>query len=117
MVGSERCLIDPFPEQVGYKSPNRQALVTLVSHDHFDHSYTAAVNGRTQVIKGTAHHQVGPFQIRGVLCDHDNSAGQQFGQVVVFVVEVESLRFAHLSDLGRPLSKNEVEEIGPVDVL
>ena len=105
-----KLLIDPYDEQVGYKMPNRGAQLTLVSHEHFDHNCVRAVSGRTQVIRGTAPHDIQGIKIRGVLAEH----GGGHGIVTVFCWEWNGTRFCHLSDVG-PLP--DKKEIGPVDVL
>jgi L-ascorbate metabolism protein UlaG (beta-lactamase superfamily) len=39
------------------------------------------------------------------------------GRNAVFIVEMDGLRIVHLGDLGHLLTKEQIEKIGPVDVL
>jgi L-ascorbate metabolism protein UlaG (beta-lactamase superfamily) len=39
------------------------------------------------------------------------------GKNAVFIVEVDGLRIVHLGDLGHLLTREQIKEIGPVDVL
>ena len=113
----QRCIIDPYDDTVGYKIPQKPAVVCLVSHDHHDHNNTGAVLGRCQVLRGTSSQHIGPFHIRGVLSDHDEHGGQVQGRIVLFRVEVEGVVFAHLADLNRCLNAEEIAELGKVDIL
>ena len=38
-------------------------------------------------------------------------------EVVVFVFEVEGVRFAHLGDLGHPLNEEHLRKMGAVDIM
>ncbi|CAN0491651.1 unnamed protein product, partial [Phaeothamnion confervicola] len=51
------------------------------------------------------------------MADHDAEGGSRLGKVTIFVVELEGLRLVHLSDLGALLNKEQIDEIGRVDVL
>jgi len=115
--GSTKIVLDPYGPEVGYKMPQRAAAITTVSHDHFDHNHTAAVLGRTTVVRGGAPRQEGTVKIRGVLADHDSQGGSRLGKVTLFCLELEGLRVVHLSDLGHLLNAEQIAEIGKVDVL
>src|SRR5947207_14950640 len=56
-------------------------------------------------------------RIRTVGVYHDSTQGMERGKCAVFILEMDGLRFVHLSDLGHPLSAEQVKKIGPVDVL
>jgi L-ascorbate metabolism protein UlaG (beta-lactamase superfamily) len=107
-------IFDPYGPEVGYKLPYRRAEYTLVSHDHFDHNHTAAVEGKSSIVRGGAPRQEEHVSIRGVLASH---GGEHAEAVTLFVVELGGLTFVHLSDLGEPLDAATAAEIGPVDVL
>jgi L-ascorbate metabolism protein UlaG (beta-lactamase superfamily) len=57
------------------------------------------------------------IKIRTVGTYHDTMQGMESGKNAVFIVEIFGLRFVHLGDLGHVLTKEQVEKIGPVDVL
>lgn len=111
----KRVIVDPYGPEVGYKLPERQADVTLISHDHFDHNHLGAVLGRTQVVRFPRSAEGIVF--RAPLLDHDREGGALLGKVRAFCWEMDGLKLCHLSDLGRPLTRQEREEIGPLDVL
>ena len=115
--GATKIVIDPYSPEVGYKMPTRGATATLVSHEHFDHNHVGAIVGRTAVVRGAARREEGGVKIRGVLADHDDQGGACRGKVTLFCLEIEGLRVVHLSDLGQLLQSDQLQEIGPADVL
>ncbi len=115
--GGIRLVIDPYHPSVGYQEPLRPADYTLVSHDHFDHNHVGAVTGPTTVVRGAAPRKLGLVECRGLVLDHDREEGRRLGKVVAFRLEAEGLTVAHLSDLGRGLTDEEVSWLGSVDVL
>lgn len=116
-AAGKRVLVDPYEERTGYAPPRREASVTLVSHDHFDHNNVSAVSGRTTVVRGAAAREVDSVPVKGVLVDHDRQGGSRLGLVTCFCWELGGLKICHLSDLGRPLTEVERREIGEVDLL
>lgn len=116
-AGHTRVLVDPYEARTGYALPQREASLTLISHDHFDHNYLPAVSGRTTVVRGAAAREVESVPVRGILSDHDREGGSRLGKVTCFCWELGGLRICHLSDLGRPLTAEEKESIGQVDLL
>lgn len=109
----QKVLFDPYSPDVGYKLPPRGADYVLVSHEHFDHNHVAGVPGRCTVVRGCASRQLGELKVHGVLGGH----GCTGGTVTIFCVSYPGVNLCHLSDLGEPLSAEQVKEIGPVDVL
>jgi L-ascorbate metabolism protein UlaG (beta-lactamase superfamily) len=93
--------------------------VLLVSHEHPDHNGVGAIEGTPHLVRslaGTFKTPAGP--IVGVAGEHDDVAGTSRGHVVMFVLELDGVRLAHLSDLGQPaLRPEQVEAIGKPDVL
>jgi L-ascorbate metabolism protein UlaG (beta-lactamase superfamily) len=117
-----RIITDPFEAgsydgAVGYAPISDRADIVTVSHDHADHNAVDAVGGDPEVVRGAESRTVKGISIRGVNTYHDESKGQDRGRNTVFVIEVDGVRVGHLGDLGHPLSQDEVESLGPVDVL
>ena len=48
---------------------------------------------------------------------HDPSGGSERGENTVFTFNVDGIQICHLGDLGHVLSRKELTEIGPVDIL
>ncbi len=55
--------------------------------------------------------------IKGIPAFHDQSKGSERGNNTIFAFTVDGIRACHLGDLGHILSKKELVEIGPVDLL
>jgi L-ascorbate metabolism protein UlaG (beta-lactamase superfamily) len=90
----------------------------LKTHDHFDHACVRQVAGPgTSVYEGGAPFEHNGFQARSVKAHHDHDAGAKLGEVQMMVFEVAGVRFCHLSDVGHPLTDDQVQAIGRPDVL
>jgi len=116
-LAGTRLLIDPYSPEIGHKVPERGADYCWVSHQHFDHSHTAAVSGRTTLIRGCAPRQVGPARAYGVLACHDPHDGANKGHVNLLCLEHLGIHMVHLSDLGHMLETEQLQEIGNCDVV
>jgi L-ascorbate metabolism protein UlaG (beta-lactamase superfamily) len=57
------------------------------------------------------------IRVRTVGLYHDEMQGMERGKVAAFILEVDGLRICHLGDLGHMLTKEQLDKIGPVDVL
>ncbi|HHY81358.1 MAG TPA: MBL fold metallo-hydrolase [Clostridiales bacterium] len=112
-----RILTDPFDPSVGYKVPEVEADIVTTSHDHHDHNYLKAVKGDFVHFSSPGSFNEKGINIKGISTYHDNEQGKKRGKNVVFVYEVDGLKVCHLGDLGHILSDEQINEIGPVDVL
>lgn len=112
-AGQVKVLLDPYSTEIGYKLPPRGADYVLVSHEHVDHNNVAGVSGRCTVVRGCASRSIGSGKVHGVLGEHGLGAGS----VTMFCLELGDLKLCHLSDLGSPLSTEQLGEIGQPDVL
>jgi L-ascorbate metabolism protein UlaG (beta-lactamase superfamily) len=111
-------IFDPYDPAIGYRPFNRTCDVLVTSHDHYDHCYLPAVHGRAQVFSGAAPVETAKgVKIRGVVADHDECGGGERGKVILTVALIDGLHCCHLGDLGCLLRPDQVEEIGPVDIL
>jgi L-ascorbate metabolism protein UlaG (beta-lactamase superfamily) len=104
----------------------------LFSHLHNDHTQKEALENykdkNFKVIPGLVGKGGRPdyndvketfkdFKIRSVRSFHDDAEGMQHGKNTIFVIEVDGWKIVHLGDLGHRLSKAQLKQIGPVDVL
>jgi L-ascorbate metabolism protein UlaG (beta-lactamase superfamily) len=118
-----RILMDPYESGaygggVGYGPIEESADIVTISHDqHEDHNYTKAARGKPVVIKGPGKDVVKGVTLTRVATFHDKSQGRERGPNCVVCLEKDSLRICHLGDLGHVLDKDQVRDIGQVDVL
>lgn len=117
-----RIITDPFEAgsydgAVGYAAITDPADIVTVSHDHADHNAVDAVSGEPEVVRGAESRTIKGIALRGLGTYHDESRGQDRGRNTIFVMEVDGIRVGHLGDLGHPLSDDEAESLGQIDVL
>ncbi len=111
-----KVVTDPFGD-IGYPALDVDADVVTVSHDHFDHNEVSAVKGDPVVLDKPGGHQTHGLKAKGIPVYHDDSKGSQRGENVIFVMEKDEKRIAHLGDLGHDLTEKEFSDMGRVDVL
>jgi L-ascorbate metabolism protein UlaG (beta-lactamase superfamily) len=112
-----RVLTDPFNDKVGYPVPRVEADLVTVSHQHFDHSHTAAVQGRFTVFDTPGRFSVRGVDIHGYPTFHDADEGHQRGNNVLFKISVDGIHIIHCGDLGHVLTPEQADGMGAVHVL
>jgi L-ascorbate metabolism protein UlaG (beta-lactamase superfamily) len=110
-------ITDPFPPGLGYKLEKQVARIVTVSHEHPNHSYIQTISGDPKIISRPGEYEIGGVLVIGVPTFHDAENGANLGKNNVFLIEIDDIAVCHLGDLGQPLTANQIEEIGAVDVL
>jgi L-ascorbate metabolism protein UlaG (beta-lactamase superfamily) len=114
-----RIIVDPYSVRGGlnYGEIDEAADVVLSSHDHYDHSNTAAVKGHPVVLRSAETAEVKGITFKGVPAYHDDVKGTKRGANIIFAFTVDGIRLCHLGDLGHDMGDVELKTIGKVDVL
>ena len=113
-----RIVTDPFDASCGYPIRKVEADGVLVSHHHEDHDAVENVSGHPQIIDYAGVHTFAPdTQVTALLADHDDAGGTKRGKTLLFLLEAEGLRVAHLGDLGCRLSEDQLSVLQGIDVL
>jgi L-ascorbate metabolism protein UlaG (beta-lactamase superfamily) len=114
-----RVITDPYAVGGGinYSPIKETADVVVVSHGHDDHSNVSAVQGKPEVVKGNGIKTAKGVQFRGIATYHDATYGGQRGPNTSFCFIIDDIKLCHLGDLGHVLSREQVSEIGAVDIL
>jgi L-ascorbate metabolism protein UlaG (beta-lactamase superfamily) len=114
-----RVITDPYAVGGGinYSPIKETADVVVVSHGHDDHSNVSAVQGKPEVVKGNGIKTAKGVQFRGIATYHDATHGGQRGPNTSFCFIIDDIKLCHLGDLGHVLSREQVSEIGAVDIL
>lgn len=114
---------DPFePKDTGLDLPSVTADIVTVSHDHPDHTAVNRVGGTSRrekpyVIRAPGEYEVSGVGVFGWGSFHDNNQGQDRGKNTMYSILIDGVRVGHLGDLGHPLSEEQVENLGMLDVL
>lgn len=98
-----------------YEPVRDRADIALVSHDHADHNYVKSLSGSPQVVKGSG--EAKGIRVKGIDTYHDESQGSERGENTVFAFNLDGINICFAGDLGHLLSQEQVEAIGPVDIL
>lgn len=110
-------ITDPFDDTVGYPLCTARADAVLSSHGHFDHNYTASLAGEPKMINTPGSHEVNGVKITGTHSFHDPEEGKLRGENVIFTVEADGLKIAHLGDLGHMPNEEQLAAIANVNLL
>lgn len=102
---------------IGYGAIGDAYDVVLQSHDHDDHAGAGDLSGTPVVVRGPGEHKVKGLTFVGTHTYHDESQGSERGENIVFAFEADGMKVAFLGDLGHVLTDEQLEAIGPVDVL
>jgi L-ascorbate metabolism protein UlaG (beta-lactamase superfamily) len=114
-----RIITDPYSTVGGinYSPVNEAADIVTISHNHRDHNNIAAVRGKPEVITGSGTKTAKGIQFKGIASHHDESKGKERGANTIFCFTVDGIKLCHLGDLGHELSREEIAQIGNVDIL
>ncbi len=113
-----RILTDPFPQEVPWPYFEVQADVVTSSHDHFDHCHFDKVPGEPAIVSDLEPRQVAPgVLITGYPSFHDDQQGALRGPNIIYVIQAEGLRIAHLGDLGAVPEDSVLKALEGVDVM
>jgi L-ascorbate metabolism protein UlaG (beta-lactamase superfamily) len=108
---------DPYSPDTGYTLGKQSADIVTVSHQHAGHSYTAGVNSDPHLVKGPGEYEISNVLVIGLASYHDGEKGNLKGKNTIYLIEMDDITICHLGDLGHPLTENQTEEMGNVDIL
>lgn len=112
-----RLVTDPYDDSCGYPVQSLKADAALVSHHHHDHAAVETVDCGKVIDQAGVHTLAADVKVTAVKAYHDNQGGALRGETLLFLVEAEGLRVAHLGDLGHLPTKEQIAALAPVDVL
>ncbi len=115
-------LTDPFDETVGYPLPQVPVDIVTISHEHYDHNYTAGLPGQPLLLRGQGANsppvaKAAGLEITGLPSYHDQVQGGKRGPNTIFRFDHPELRIAHLGDLGHLPTPELVAELSGLDLL
>jgi L-ascorbate metabolism protein UlaG (beta-lactamase superfamily) len=117
-----RIVVDPMAPG-RYPTPHVTPHVVTVGREHPNHNYVQLAQGNPLILRGLANHgaewhrvstQVREVFIFNVPIYQNGFAGALKGAAFVFALD--TLCIVHLGDLSHPLTAEQLQEIGQVDV-
>ena len=112
-----RIRTDPYDASMGLPLSNLPADVVTVSHEHFDHNAVSTIPGKPIVLRGAVTQTVKDAAFKTIATFHDEAKGAKRGSNNIFLITADGLTLAHLGDLGHVLSKDQLCQLGHVDIL
>lgn len=113
-----KIITDPYGKFDGlnYAPITESADIVIASHKHGDH-YGGKVKGSPQEVSRAGTAKVKGIEFKGIATFHDPSGGRERGENIIFCFTIDGIRVCHMGDLGHILSKEQVAQIGPIDIL
>lgn len=113
-----RIVTDPYDAGCGYPVRKEKADAVLVSHHHHDHDAVENVGGTPQVIDAAGKYTLAKgVTVTALEAFHDDAQGAKRGKTLLFLLEAEGLRAAHLGDLGCGLNAEQAKALRNPDIL
>lgn len=113
-----RILTDPFNPDVPWPYFETSADVVTSSHGHFDHCHFDKVQGSPVIVKDLGAHAPAPgVRVTGYPSFHDDAQGAKRGPNIIYLIEVDSLKVAHLGDLGAEPAQEVLDALRGLDVV
>jgi L-ascorbate metabolism protein UlaG (beta-lactamase superfamily) len=111
-------VMDPVDREHGYDMGRPQADIVTVSISDPAHSHVRGVRGEPMLLDAPGEYEVKGVQVLGVATQlRPPVNGERPPRNIVFVLEADDLRLAHLGGLGSKLTAEQAEQLGSVDVL
>ena len=118
LANGMKLVTDPFDASTGYPIHPLRVDAVLVSHHHHDHDAVETLTGYDKLIDTAGEHTLAPdTHVTAIPAFHDDCHGAKRGGTLLFVIESEGLRVAHLGDLGHLPTPEQLTALGRVDVL
>ena len=115
-IGSEGVTLvtDPFDKSIGLKTPNFEANIVTVSHDHYDHNNSKALRGDPYIINCAGEYDIGGVSVVGVESYHNEKKDEIN---IMYRFEIDNVSVTHLGDLGHVLDNKQLEVLVGTDIL
>jgi L-ascorbate metabolism protein UlaG (beta-lactamase superfamily) len=110
-------LTDPYNEELPYNKITDKPDYVTVSHDHFDHNAVDLLEGSPEVIKKSSGFEDDNISVKGISVYHDDAEGDKRGENIIFIINTDGYKIAHLGDLGHELNKEDLNRLKDIDIL
>jgi L-ascorbate metabolism protein UlaG (beta-lactamase superfamily) len=118
--GGTRVLVNPFQTlgcTAGYRPPNVEADLVLISSQLLDEGAVAAVPGNPRLIFEPGVYEFNNIQFQGIATDHDRVGGRRFGTNVAWRWTQAGINILHLGGAAAPITVEQKILMGTPDVV
>lgn len=113
-----RIVIDPYNNSTGLRFPRTlESELLLVSHDEEDANNKAAVGGDPYVVDLPGEFEVKNVFIFSIHAPLKRTVKDRPVSNLIFRIESEGMKLAHLGALDRPLKDDELQKLENIDIL
>ncbi len=114
-------IVDPFSKEVGLRLPKVTADVAIFSNDRPENNDLNAIEKNQYreliLISGPGEYEASGVFIFGYSTKTENKVGNLKVHNTLYTINIDGVRLAHLGNLDRKLTEEELEEVNGVDVL
>jgi L-ascorbate metabolism protein UlaG (beta-lactamase superfamily) len=111
-------LMDPVDRESGYDMGRPNADIVTVSRPDAPHSNVKGVRGEFTLLDAPGEYEIKGVHLAGITTTRPRTEEDApLDRTTLFVLEADDLRVAHLGGLGWPLTAEQAEALGSVDVL
>jgi len=108
---------DPYDEQIKDPLPDINADIVTSSHDHYDHANISLFKGNPTIINTPGETVIGNIRFFGISTFHDETGGSLRGKNIIYIIETDGIRIAHLGDLGHIPDDKQLKDLQGIDIL
>lgn len=108
---------DPYNEQIRDPLPDISADIVTSSHDHYDHANTSLFKGDPEVINTPGETVIENIRFLGIPSFHDEAEGSLRGKNIIYIIETDGIKIAHLGDLGHIPDDKQSKDLQGIDIL
>jgi len=113
-------LIDPYRSgalngKITHQPISLHADIVAITHYHEDHGWFGALPGSPEIVDASM--TVQGIEFRTVIMPHDSCGGSHMGLSKMIAFDLDGISILHTGDIGRLPSSDELEQLGPIDLL
>ena len=113
-----RVVTDPYDASTGYPVRKIKADAALVSHGHHDHNAVENLEDLKITVNREGCYTLSPeIKVTALNSFHDDAMGAKRGTNLLFMMEANGLKIAHLGDIGCRLEDEQIRILAEPDVL
>ena len=117
--GGVRVLVNPFRPlgcTAGYRSPQVETDVLLISSQLLDEGAADEVPGRPEILFRTGEYVFGNTRFEGIGIAHDRNGGRRFGTNVAWMWQQGGIKILHMGGAAAPVDIEQKILIGRPDI-